>query len=522
MTSLPFDRSRSAPRNALVLPEKLESGGLLVGWSMEHEHVRQPIGFTFGDADRLPANGFIDPILMNGEGHLITIAPTGAGKGVGCIIPALLRHTGPAIVIDPKGENAAMTARRRRELGQEVVVIDPAGITRLENGAFNPLDLIDPEDAGGVDRAASMAMGLLPNNADGDHNRFWISRGRHLLSGLILHVVTDLEPKRRTLATVREIMNELAQNPSSYRHTLERSRHPEVRSLAGMLSIGAESTLGSIIGVAQEGIDFLRGTQLQEATARTSFDLDAVTRGDPLTIYIVLPPHMLASHGRMLRVWIGGLLSLITRHRSRPAQPTLFLLDEAAQMGELDELRTALTLLRGYGLQTWSFWQDVSQLRLLYPRDWQTMVNNCQVIQTFGPNNMNAARDMANFVGFISAEQFLEMKRDEMLLQIAGDEVVIARLPHYKTDPIFQGLYDENPLFDTSIDPVPQPRLVRSYLRPQKRVEEPRHRGLRAQPRRREPIGVGPGAVHPVDALIAERLTALTRKKARRKGRREA
>ncbi len=34
----------------------------------------------------------------------MTIASTGAGKGVGCITPALLRHKGPVVVIDPKGE----------------------------------------------------------------------------------------------------------------------------------------------------------------------------------------------------------------------------------------------------------------------------------------------------------------------------------------------------------------------------------------------------------------------------------
>ena len=56
---------------------------------------------------------------------LMTIAPTGAGKGTGCIVPALLRFDGPVIVVDPKGENALMTVRRRRELGQEVAASTP-------------------------------------------------------------------------------------------------------------------------------------------------------------------------------------------------------------------------------------------------------------------------------------------------------------------------------------------------------------------------------------------------------------
>src|SRR3546814_14619691 len=63
------------------------------------------------------------------------------------------------------------------------------------------------------------------------------------------------------------------------------------------------------------------------------------------------------------------------RRRARPEASTLFVLDEAAQLGTFNELRQAVTLLRGYGLQTWSFWQDASQLSIPNPticRRWLT------------------------------------------------------------------------------------------------------------------------------------------------------
>ncbi|BCB77872.1 hypothetical protein Pflav_042820 [Phytohabitans flavus] len=37
------------------------------------------------------------------DGHLVSFAPTGAGKGVRVIIPNLLHYDGPIITIDPKG-----------------------------------------------------------------------------------------------------------------------------------------------------------------------------------------------------------------------------------------------------------------------------------------------------------------------------------------------------------------------------------------------------------------------------------
>ena len=43
--------------------------------------------------------------------HCLMVAPTGAGKGVGFVIPNLLMFAGSVIVLDIKGENYAKTAR---------------------------------------------------------------------------------------------------------------------------------------------------------------------------------------------------------------------------------------------------------------------------------------------------------------------------------------------------------------------------------------------------------------------------
>ena len=65
-----------------------------------------------------------------GPAHLLTIAPTRTGKGVGTIIPNLLDYPGPVVCIDPKGENARVTARERGKFGP-VHVLDPFGVTGI-------------------------------------------------------------------------------------------------------------------------------------------------------------------------------------------------------------------------------------------------------------------------------------------------------------------------------------------------------------------------------------------------------
>jgi len=469
----PFRDSANADR-AVRLPDAVDAPGLLVAWSLEREHREPKLGFGYGDPSNRPQNGYLDPILQNGEGHLISFAPTGQGKGRSCIIPALLRHAGPVIVIDPKGENVLVTARRRREMGQQVVVLDPMCIASEGSGRFNPLDLIDGESVDGVDLAAMFASALIDGRANPE-NTYWYQRGQQVLIGLILHVVCTAPREERTFARVRELLarvigeiSDLPPVPGSARDELENSPHPEARMAATVLRIGAQQGVGSMLSMAQDGIDFLRGPQVAAATSGSDFDIDAVTRGDPLSIYLVLPPHMMESHGRLLRLWVTALISLITRRRARPAQSTLFLLDEAAQLGTLPQLRQAVTLLRGYGVQTWSFWQDVSQLRLLYERDWESMLNNCEVVQCFGALNMRAAATMAEITGYREERDVLDLTVDEMLLQIAGEEVVVARKPDYLNDPAFKGMFDTNPFHDSARDvlPPPSPRIKLFERRP--------------------------------------------------------
>lgn len=86
---------------------------------------------------------YLEPILHSGEGHVITVSPAGADKGVSRFIPVLLSYKGLAIVIDPKCENNDVTARARRKIGQHVIRLAPFNgrvATTKERGTFNPLE----------------------------------------------------------------------------------------------------------------------------------------------------------------------------------------------------------------------------------------------------------------------------------------------------------------------------------------------------------------------------------------------
>ncbi|MCD8518860.1 MAG: type IV secretory system conjugative DNA transfer family protein, partial [Flavobacterium sp.] len=80
-------------------------------------------------------------ITYNGSAHLMTVAPTGTGKGRSVVVPTLLTYPGSVVVMDPKGENYAITARARYDMGQQVIRLNPFDVLGSATDSFNFFDL---------------------------------------------------------------------------------------------------------------------------------------------------------------------------------------------------------------------------------------------------------------------------------------------------------------------------------------------------------------------------------------------
>ena len=120
----------------------LNSAGLWVGKS----NGQVWIGETADQ--RLSALGYRD------DRHVFLVSAIRGGKGTSVIIPNLCLWPGSCIVIDPKGENATVTAARRAAgsayaygMGQTVRILDPFDEIQVDpslKARFNPLDTIEP------------------------------------------------------------------------------------------------------------------------------------------------------------------------------------------------------------------------------------------------------------------------------------------------------------------------------------------------------------------------------------------
>lgn len=421
---------------------------LLLGWPLERP--APAIGFRPASV-AVPPHDASRPLRDAAESHLLVIAPTGAGKGRGVIIPNLLHYDGPAIVVDVKGEAASVTARHRREIGQEVVVLDPFRVLGPETGSLNPLDMLAASPSAMADDAFMLAE-MLATGSRGTKEPFWDDHAVNLVAGLIAHVAMAKEPADRNLGAVWKLLahDELAFHLAQLLDaaTEDTPIHPFARDqFANFLSHEGDKVRTSVRSTAQQHMRIFASEQVQRVTATTSFPLEAVRAGAPLTIYLVIPPTKLISHAALLRLWIATLLGVISERAVRPAKPTLLIIDELAQLGPLPLIKLAVTLLRGYGVRCALFLQSMSQLRGLWPVDHEAIAENCGTILTFGHTSLAMSRQIADLFGDISAEALFALPHDQLAVHRAGKQTEIVRRLDYLDDPLFFGRSDRNPRF---------------------------------------------------------------------------
>jgi type IV secretory pathway TraG/TraD family ATPase VirD4 len=414
------------------------------------------------------------------DGHILTCAPTGAGKGVGGVIPNLLDYPGSAFVLDFKGENYAVTARARRELGQQVILVDPFGITGITGQALNWLDTLDPDSPDVVSRAAGLAdMLIAVEGTEADSH--WTDTARELLRGLLVYVAT-LPADRRTMAELRRVVTaserDLADTLDEMQVDPEAGQRIPARAAAAHLN-RPERERGSVLSTVVRHTAWLDDPRLCAALARSDFNLADLKR-QPMTVYLAIPPDRLRACLGFVRGFIGMALDGITAAQGRPLHRVAFFLDEFGQLGRMDRLADSVTLLRGYGAQLWLFVQDLSQLKAVYPR-WQSFLANTSQ-QFFGTADFDTARYLSDALGqqtiryetqnvsqssgtwgkpgssssgtgehlqgrsLLTPDEVMRLGPTRPIVLVSGEPPYLLNRVSYLTDPAYAGRFDANPL----------------------------------------------------------------------------
>jgi len=356
------------------------------------------------------------PIGIGDDRHVLLCAGSRAGKGRSSLIPTLLEYAGSVLTLDPKGELANVTARRRAENGQRVCIVDPFGVTaeRLEEFrvGFNPMALLTIDSPSLVVDAGLVADALVIGSPGADPH--WDESARNLIEGIILHVATyPAYEGRRTLVTVRDVMkrafDKATDLPEGFEGTpphqirveiihnadLTREDNPDLSAaldgVARDFYDKAEKERASVLSVALRNTKFLDYPELRASLSSHDFDLsDLKTAPNCMTIYLCLPAGRMATCNRWFRLFVNLAMEAMEREKTKPPFPVLAILEEFHVLGHMQQIEVAAALVAGFGMKLFIVLQDLTQLKRHYKDGWETFLGNAGTMIFFGNNDMTS------------------------------------------------------------------------------------------------------------------------------------
>jgi type IV secretion system protein VirD4 len=372
------------------------------------------------------------PFWLQTDKHVLIMASTRSGKGVTLIIPHLLRHKGSAFVLDPKGENAKATGRRRAQLNDTVHVLDPFGISGKPKSRFNPLSRFTPDTMEAESKALAAAL-FVVGERERDH---WTAAGQQLLAAIILfvYVSPDIPPAQKDLPTVRKVLL------GGLKGALEAMTEIDaadglLRDLAISFLETPEKEFGSVVSTAQRQTEILDNPYIVACLSATGrgpeVDFRDWHRGT-MTVYLCLSAPKFPTFNRWLRLVLTSALDEMTDTLKPPPLPVCFMLDELATLGHLTAVENAVGLAAGYGIQLVSVFQDVAQMRDLYKGRWASFIGNAGVRALFNLDDYDTADYWSKFIGGRLVET--RGRQEDLYGFSKGDNVGEAMRPLISTD----------------------------------------------------------------------------------------
>lgn len=384
-------------------------------------------GDIFLGRPKLIIGGMLRPIGIRTEKHFVTIASTGGYKSTGALIPNLCIHEGSVLVIDPKGELAAITARRRgnggggvRGIGQPVFVLDPfkivPGFVSSCYNVFDEMERVAKVDADRpVSYARKVAQALVPSTS---RDPYWDDAPRTFITGLLLHIFQG--PKeQRNLIRLRELIMEgdtqvlqqfirsggdkrgdafdalltmMKNTPEGpYRHVIVGS--------ANSLSKMSPNQRGSVLTMTMEHTSFLDMPEIRKIVMHSDFLLEDL-KNRSISVYLCLPLNAVSGiEGRWLRMFVLLTIDMMTRVNKAPKRPLLLAIDEFPSLGRLDGIETVAPTMRSQGVRLWVIGQDIEQFEKVYPDSWGTFIGNAEAVQFMGVTHPPTVAFLAERLG---------------------------------------------------------------------------------------------------------------------------
>jgi type IV secretion system protein VirD4 len=369
-------------------------------WAQEHQLADVGLFRRAG-----PQIGYWEqnPLFLDSDAPMLTIGGAGSGKLRDLLAYVTCNTPGQRmIVLDPRGEHAAVSQAAHAIHGEFAYTWAPFGLHGLPQHSCNPLELIDPRSQSFHAVCKLVAQSLFPATSTGDGKYFELRAGNVIETFLKHDAAMNGWTSLPRLMAIVNLVESGQKGWPDFIESMLASPFADIRRTAGeMLAKQQDSPreFGSITGEIYGGLSFLDDPALQRSLGHSDFSLSALI--DPsrvCKIFLIVPAEYLKIFAPVLRLFFT--VTMILKGRAPSAARVLMLVDEAGQLGNFDALLQSFTYGRGAGIRSWAIFQDAGQIsRNFGPAGLSGFMGSAQMRQFFGVRDYQTAQAISNMLG---------------------------------------------------------------------------------------------------------------------------
>ena len=341
--------------------------------------------------------------------NVMLIGAAGTGKSRGYVIPNLLQGEISYVVLDPSGEILRATGNFLQEKkGYRIRVlnlVDPD-----ESSRYNPFVYWRKDDD--VDQMVENFWKATTQEGATRGEQIWDDTAKELLSALAYYLYYFAPPSEQNFPMIQYLVRNMAisGDGKSTKSPVDRMfdelelTEPEHISLKHYRSYhsGATKTLQSIQITLLSRLSKFNLTSIERLSSTTEDELGLFTAPENKTVIFAVTPVADTSLNFFVSLLYGQMFDILYAYGNEHGKlkiPLHFLMDEFANITLPRDFDKRLATFRKYLISASIVLQDLSQLKALFERQWQSIVNNCDELLYLGGNESSTHEYLSKLLG---------------------------------------------------------------------------------------------------------------------------
>ena len=327
--------------------------------------------------------------------NTVVVGGSGAGKTRFYAKPNLCQANTSFVVLDPKGELIRDTGYLLKQKGYEVRVLDLLNMERSH--CYNPFVYL--RDDNDVQRLVTNLFKSTTPKGSQSNDPFWDTAASMLLLALIFYLKYEAPPSEQNFPMVMEMLRaaDVREDCDEYTSPLDElferleMRNPDhiaVKYYKDYHS-GSAKTLKSIQITLVARLEKFNLSSLAGLTATDELDLPSL--GEKRVALFALIPDNDTSFNFLVSILYTQLfqqLFYLADHKyggSLPV-PVHFLMDEFSNVSLPEDFSKILAVMRSRQVFVSIILQNISALKALFEKEWESILGNCDEFLYLGGN----------------------------------------------------------------------------------------------------------------------------------------